>query len=190
MICTEFDLIMRKYMDFSDRNTVRMVAEATTNNQTQILTALTSRLYDLIVDKADKIDYSTISKSRGDITKIQNYDKLVECVDLIRKIVIEYKQPTTSIDVVNDAMANLRNNTATFKKAFSIGAPIPCLMYNNVALAVVNSVSFMIATCIEYIKTPDSTFEIALNKVAYNQTMNNLLFKSLQDFIFLVFIRT
>lgn len=182
MICTEFDLIMRKYMDFSDRNTVRMVAEATTNNQTQILTALTSRLYDLIVDKADKIDYSTISKSRGDITKIQNYDKLVECVDLIRKIVIEYKQPTTSIDVVNDAMANLRNNTATFKKAFSIGAPIPCLMYNNVALAVVNSVSFMIATCIEYIKTPDSTFEIALNKVAYNQTMNNLLFKSLQDF--------
>lgn len=183
MICTEFDLVMKEYMNFSDKNTVRMIAEATSNNQTQILTALTSRLYDLIVDKADQIDYSTISKSRGDITKIQNYDQLVECIDLIRKIVIEYKQSTISVDVLNDAMANLRNNTSSFKKAFSINAPIPCMMYNNVALALVNSVSFMIATCIEYIKSPETnSFELALDKVAYNQTMNHLLFVSLAEF--------
>lgn len=183
MICTEFDLVMKEYMNFSDKNTVRMIVEASSDNQTQILTALTSRLYDLIVAKADKIDYSTISKSRGDITKIQNYDQLVECVDLIRKIVIEYKQNTYSIDIINDAMANLRNNTSSFKKAFAISAPIPCMMYNNVALAVVNSVSFMIATCIEYIKNPNtSSYEMALDKVAYEQTMNHLLFQSLADF--------
>lgn len=183
MVCTEFEVLMREYMNYSDRATVRAIAEASTENQSQILTALTSRLYNLIVDKADKIDYSTISKSKGDITKVQNYDQLVECIDTIRKIVVEYKESTVSIDTVITAMDNIKKRTTEFKKAFSIGAPIPKMMYNNIVLAIVNSVSFMIATCIEYVKSPKAnSFDIALDTVAYRQTMNHLLFATLADF--------
>lgn len=183
MVCSEFDVIMKQYMDFSDRNTVKMLSEATADNQTQILTALTSKLYDLIVAKADKIDYSTISKSKGDITKVQNYDQLVECIDLIRKIVVEYKQPTTSVDIVYNAMGNVKSRTDLFRKSFGVNSPIPVMTYNNVVLAIVNSTSFMIATCIEYVKTPkNDSFDMALDKVAYSQTMNHSLFKSLALF--------
>lgn len=183
MICNKFDAVMREYLDYSDRNTVRALSEASEDNQSQILTALTSRLYDMIVEKADQIDYSTISKSRGDITKIEKFDQLQECVDLIRKIVIEYKQSTKSVDVVNTAIENMKKRTDLFKKAFSVDSPIPKMLYNNIALAIVNSVSFLIATCIEYVKSPTAeTFEMALDVVAYNKTMNHLLFKTLNDF--------
>ena len=183
MICTEFEVVMREHMNYSDRATVRAISEATDDNQSQILTALTSKLYDLIVAKADKIDYSTIAKSKGDITKVQNYDQLIECVDLIHGIVVEYKESTASIDTVTTAIENIKKRTGEFRKAFAIGSPIPTLLYNNIVLSIVNSVSFMIATCIEYIKSPNAnSFDIALDTVAYRQTMNHLLFKSLQDF--------
>ena len=185
MVCTEFESVVREYMNFSDRLTLQAISEANDSpkDQSQILTALTSRLYDLIVAKADKIDYSTISKSKGDITKIQNYDQLVECVTLIRQIVVEYKQNTRAIDTVSTAIENVKSRTTEFKKAFAIGSPIPIMLYNNIVMNIVNSVSFMIATCIEYIKSPTAnTFNIALDTVAYNRSMQNLMYKNLESF--------
>ena len=183
MVCTEFEILMKEYMNYSDRATVRAIAEATSDNQSQILTALTSKLYNLIVAKADKIDYSTIAKSKGDITKVQNYNELEECISVIRKIVVEYKESTVPVDTVITAIENVKKRTGDFKKAFSIGSPIPKMMYNNIVLAIVNSVSFMIATCIEYVKSPNAaSFDMALDTVAYRQTMNHLLFSTLADF--------
>ena len=183
MICTEFEVVMREHMNYSDRATLRAIAEASDDNQSQILTALTSKLYDLIVAKADKIDYSTIEKSKGVISKVQNYDQLIECIDLIHDIVVQYKENTTTIDTVTTAIENIKKRETEFKKAFAIGSPIPILLYNNIVLSIVNSVSFMIATCIEYVKSPTAnTFDIALDRVAYRQSMNHLLFRSLMDF--------
>ena len=185
MVCTEFESIVREYMNFSDSLTLQAIAEANNSpkDQSQILTALTSKLYDLIVAKADKIDYSTISKSKGDITKVQNYDQLVECVDLIRQIVVEYKQNTKAIDTVSTAIENVKSRTTEFKKAFAIGSPIPIMLYNNIVMNIVNSVSFMIATCIEYVKNPSAnSFNIALDTTAYNRSMQNLMYKNLEAF--------
>ena len=182
MVCTEFESVIREYMNYSDRLTLQAITEANNSpkDQSQILTALTSKLYDLIVAKADKIDYSTISKSKGDITKVQNYDQLVECVDLIRQIVVEYKQNTKAIDNVSTAIENVKSRTTEFKKAFAVGAPIPIMLYNNIVLNIVNCVSFMIATCIEYIKNPSSnSFDIALDTTAYNLSMQNLMYINL-----------
>lgn len=185
MVCTEFESVVREYMNYSDRLTLQAISEANNSpkDQSQILTALTSKLYDLIVAKADKIDYSTITKSKGDITKVQNYDQLVECVNLIRQIVIEYKQNTKAIDTVSTAIENVKSRTTEFKKAFAVGSPIPIMLYNNIVMNIVNSVSFMIATCIEYIKNPASnSFDIALDVTAYNRSMQNLMHINLVKF--------
>ena len=185
MVCTEFESVVREYMNYSDRLTLQAISEANNSpkDQSQILTALTSKLYDLIVAKADKIDYSSITKSKGDITKVQNYDQLVECVNLIRQIVVEYKQNTKAIDTVSTAIENVKSRTTEFKKAFAVGSPIPIMLYNNIVMNIVNSVSFMIATCIEYIKNPASnSFDIALDVTAYNRSMQNLMYINLVKF--------
>lgn len=178
-----FGRVIQEYMDYSDRDTVRAVIEATDKNQNQMLIALTSKLYEMIVAKVANIDYGTISRSRGDITKIENYSDLLETINVIRRIVAEYKCDTKPVDTVNTAISNVASRTNQFKRAFTINSPIAVMLYNNVCTAIVSSISFLIDTCIEYIKNPQSqTFQMALDVVAYNKTMQNLMFESLETF--------
>lgn len=173
--------VLREHMDYSDYDTIKAIAEA--SNENQLLSALTSKLYDKIVEKADKIDFSSVSRSRGDITKIENYTSLVECIDIIRNIVIQYKENQFPVDTVNSAMENIRSRTDIFRKAFVINAPLPTMMYNTIVASIVTSISFLIATCIEYVKSPQAeSFQIALDTVAYHKTFENLLFENLDKF--------
>lgn len=175
---------IREHMDMTDRetsSTIAMVMEA--NKDNQLIAALTNELYNKIQDKVARIDYSTISKSKGDITRIENYISLMETLDIIHNIVTEYRQDTDSVDVVIAATNNIKSRKQLFSKAFAINASLPIIVYNNIVYAIVASISFLIATCIEYIKTPNSdTFKMALDTVAYKRTKDNLLFESLQLF--------
>ena len=176
--------LIREHMDLNDQETLHHVALALeASDQNQLLVALTSKLYDKIKEKADKIDYTTISRSRGDITKIDHYASLMECLDIIHKIVEEYKQDTYPVDVVYSAIDNVKQRSDIFKKAFVIGSSVPMLIYNNIVMAIVTSVSFLIATTIEFVKNPGSeSYQAALDVVAYNKARDNLLFQNLALF--------
>lgn len=179
----EIQDIILKEMDLSDRETLKKMSAIQEADQNQFLVALTSKLYDKIQEKAIKIDFSTVEGSRGDITKIQNYSSILECLDIMRKIVIEYKQDTANVDVVINAINNTKNRLNLYKKAFDIGSSLAILTYNTVCVAVVQSTSFLIATCIEFIKTPNNeSFQMALDTVGYNKTRDNVIFNTLKDY--------
>ena len=183
MITNEVSEVFREYLDLSNLDNLRLVNSLNETSQNQFLVALTSKLYDKIQAKATKIDYSSVEYSRGDIQKIQNYGQIVEALDILKRIVIEYHENPAPVDTVIEAIMNLRDRKQLFGKAFVIGSSLPILVYNNMAMAVVQSTSFLISCCIEYIKDPGSeTFQTALDKTAYQKTMQNLLFVSLRDF--------
>lgn len=182
----DMEAIFHEYMDLSDRATNKRLCELESleeAGQNQFLVALTSKLYDKIQEKATKIDYSSVEYSRGDITKIQNYQSITDCIDILRKIVLEYKESPFAIDTISNAVDNLKFRKNLFTKAFVIGSSLPILTYDNIAMAIVESTAFMITTCIEYIKDPEvDNFQMALDKAAYAKTRQNLLFKTLGDF--------
>lgn len=183
MILSDLDSVIREHMDLTDRDTLKKMTMVTEANQNLFLVALTSRLYDKIQEKATRIDFSTIEQSRGDITKIQNYKSMCECVDIIRRIVREYKESTIPVDTVVDAIKNVKDRSKMFGKAFVIGSSLPMLTYNTVCLSIVESISFLISVCIEYIKSPgNDTFQMALDVTAYNKSQQNLLFTNLAKF--------
>jgi hypothetical protein len=180
---SEFTALMHEHMDLSDRDTRRTIIGLDEADQNQLLAALTSKLYDKIVEKVDDIDFGTIPRSRGDITKIENYASIMECIDILRSIIIEYKEDTYPIDVVSTAVENIKQRTKTFTKAYALNVELPIVLYNTICLAIVSSVSYLISGCIEYIKDPGAeTYTIALNKVGYQKTAQNLLFENLAAF--------
>ena len=83
MVYKDFNALMHEHMDLSDRNTRRTILSLDESEQDQLVAALTSKLYDKIVEKVDSIDFGTIPRSRGDITKIENYASLMECIDTV-----------------------------------------------------------------------------------------------------------
>ena len=172
-----------QHMDISDTMTRRAITYMNEADQASVLASLTAKLYDKIVTKVDDIDYGDIPNSKGDITKLPSYEKLRECIDLLRSILKEFKQDTSPVEVLSVAMANVMTRKDLFGRAFKYKCEMPIIMYNNTVLSIVNGVSYMIATCIEFIKTPNSdSFQVTLDKVALNKTKNNMLYTNLKRF--------
>ncbi len=172
------------HFDITDDMTRSVLLAVNEADQNAVMTSLSNKLYQHIVDKVDDIDFGTIPTSNGDITKIDNYDKLVDCINIITDILNNYRQPVdNTIGVVNIALQNLIDRRDMFTKAYKLNVEMPIIIYNTIALSIVSSVSFMISSCIEFIKLPsDEGFEIAIDKAAVNKTGQNLLFIDLAKF--------
>lgn len=179
----EYNKIFVEYFDISDDETRERIVSLDENEKGQLVVSLTSRLYDKIVEKTTEIDFGTIPESRGDITKIENFDSLMECIDILTNILKEYNQPTTPVDTVYTAVNNVRSKERLFSKAFAVGAEMPIILYNTIVLSIVSSVSLLISGCIEFIKnTGDNSYTISLDKAAYKRTAESMLFEDLEKF--------
>lgn len=183
MFKREYDQLIKEHFDLTDKNTRRYIVSLEDAGQEQLLSALSSALYDKIVSKVDDIDFGSIPTSRGDITKVDGFSGTEECLNIIRRLVLEYKQNPAIVDIVLTTIQNIKDRKGMFIKGFSLNSELPMLIYNMMVLSVERSTSLMIATCIEYVKDPKSSTPVqALNKVAYQRTMDDLLFKQLANF--------
>ena len=171
------------YFDTSDDMTRNILLAVNEADQGTVMTSLSNKLYQHIVDKVDDIDFGTIPNSKGDITKIDNYEELTDCINIISEILQQYHQPTNSIETIQIALQNMIDRKDLFERAYKLNVEMPIIIYNTIALAIVSSVSYMISACIEFIKLPnDQGFEIALDKTAVNKTRDNILFQDLSKF--------
>ena len=174
---------VNKFFDISDSTTRKVLLSVNEVDQNLVMTSLANKLYDHIVNKVDDIDFGTIPESRGDITKIENYDKLLDCINIIAEILQAYHQDTSTINTVSVALQNMVDRKELFMKAFKLNVEMPVIIYNTITLAIVSSVSFMIASCIEFVKVSDTEgFDIAVNKTSAIRTKDCVLYKDLSKF--------
>ncbi len=180
----QYDYIIKEFYDIADADTRKILVSVSEADKNQVLSSLTNKLYNDIVDKVDDIDFGTIPMSKGDITKIDNYDRLIECIRTIENIMKEYHQDTkNNIDVITAALENLITRKELFMKAFQMNLELPIVLYSTIALSIVSSVSFMISSCIEFVKSPNKdSFDVEIDKVALNKTKDNVLFDNLKKF--------
>lgn len=172
-----------KYFDSEDTMTRAILLSVNEADQNVVMTSLANKLYQHIVEKVDDIDFGTIPNSKGDITKIDNYDKLVDCINIISDILQQYNQDTTPIEIVNLALQNMIDRTDMFEKAYKFNVEMPMIIYNTITLAIVSSVSYMISSCIEFVKLPeDRGFDIAMDKVGAAKVKDAILFDDLKKF--------
>lgn len=179
----DYNEIIREYFDISDDRTRKYIISLEDAGKDDLLTSLSSALYDKIVQKVDKIDFGTIPKSRGDITKVQGFENTMECLDIIKRLVTEYRENTDIVDNVINAVENVKQRRNLFMKAFVLNVELPMVLYNLVTLSIIQSVSFLITVCIQYIKdTGSTTIKTALDKAAYVNTKDNMIYQQLISF--------
>lgn len=179
----EYNSILNEYVDLSDRETLFHVSSLDEAGQDQLLLSLTDKLYDKIVEKVDHIDFGTIPKSKGDITQIENYDSMNECLDIIRGIVKQYNQPTEPVEQVQTAILNIKERERLFSRCFTMNVELGIVIYNTMVISIVSSLSYLIATSIDFIKSPtDESFQVSLDRVGYNKTTQSVMFNDLRKF--------
>ena len=179
----DYDKIITEHFDITHNETRKVLLNINEADQNQVLTALTSRLYEHIVEKVDDIDFGTIPNSKGDITMVDNYDRLVDCTNVIESLLIEYKQDLKPIKTIKDAIENVKTRKELFQKGFRYQVELPMITYSTIVLSIISSTSFLVSTCIEFIKIPSQEeFGVILDKVALVKTKSNLLFNNLERF--------
>ena len=183
MISRIYENVITEHFDINDDNTRSTLLNIDEADQSKVLESLTSKLYKSIMDKVDDIDFGSIPETKGDITKLENYNELLECINVIRSILIEYRQDLTPVDTILTAITNVQDRKDLFEKGFVFKLDLPILMYNSIVLSIVSSVSLIIATSIEFIKDAgEQSFNISFDKVAYVRSKDNVLFQNLQKF--------
>lgn len=183
IIKRDYDQIIRENFDLSDNYTRKYIATLEDAQQEQLIDALSAALYDKIVAKVDEIDFGSIPKSRGDITKVQGFENNKKCIDIMRKLILQYHQKPDCIDIVSSAIQNIADRKPQFTKAYGMNAEFPMVIYNLIVLSIFRSVSFLIASCIEYIKDPNSSsMKLAIDVVAYKKSAEDVMFKQLSGF--------
>lgn len=177
----EFTKVVTEYFDTSDRETFSYLSTIEEEDQSKVMIALTAKLYEHMVDKVDDIDFGDIPKSRGDITKLPNYEKVLDCVNIIKGILASSKQDMAPILSIDHMIKNLVEYKDTFVKAYQLKSELPIVIYNTAVLSIYSGISLLISSCIEFVKSPDGTgFDIALDKVQLSKTKESLLFKDLE----------
>lgn len=119
--------------------------------QTNLSDAVLSKMFELTVGKYNKIDFSEIERSRGDVTKIRYYKNLNECINTLVDIhAVTNKIP--SILIVSDALNNLLSMKNTFEYNFRIKNNVAIMIYNSVMYAIMMATSYIIAASIDIAK--------------------------------------
>jgi hypothetical protein len=171
------------FFDTEDKLTRAVLLSVNEADQNLIMQSLSEKLYKHITDKVTEVDFGTIPLSKGDITKIQNYEQLKDCINIIGDILVQEHQDTTCVGEVSKALQNIYDRTDMFRRCYAANIEFPIITYNTMALAIVSSVSLLISACIEFVKLPeDRGFDIALDKAGLTKTRESLLFKNLAKF--------
>lgn len=180
---TYFQKAVNEHMDIYDKKTRDIVLALNEQDQDTVLLSLTGKLYKMIVDKVDQIDFGDIPDTKGDITLLPGYDKITESIDTIHGILQQYKQPTDSIDVIQNALSNLINHKDLFKRGYIANIEIIMVTYCEIALAIINSISYMIAATVDYIKNPSSEgYQISLDRTGMARSKDSLVYSNLIKF--------
>ena len=172
-----------KFFDTNHDMTRKVLLSVNEADQSIMMQALASKLYGHIVNKVDDIDFGTIPNSKGDITKIDKYEQLCDCINVLSEVLTNYNQPTDLVDTVSIALQNLVDRRDLFIKAYRLNADMPIMTYNTIALSVVSATSLLIASSIEFIKLPGNKgFDIAFDKTSKVKGKEKILYKNLSAF--------
>lgn len=179
----DYNSLVAEYFDITDTETRKILLSIDEADQNQVMSSLASKLYDSIVNKVTDIDFGTITQSAGDITKVENYDKMVECLATMRALVEASNQSSEDLDTIVEAVQHIASSKELFEKAFKFNIELPMITYNVLTLACIAATSFLISCCVEFIKSPkDESFSITVDKVAAFRSSDALMFKNLERF--------
>lgn len=127
-------------------------------------TALTDKILDkmfvLTVGKYNKIDFSEITKSKGNIRRLRFYDNLNECINQLIDInTVNNKLPESII--LSTALNNIDNLTRIFENGFKSKNNLAILIYNTVTYSLLEATSYVIASSISFVKG-DNELEVSV----------------------------
>lgn len=169
-------------LDMKSIDTIRTVSSFTEAEQKKSTIVLANKLYGMIVDRLDQIDFKEIEKSEGDITEFKYYNRTRECISVLKGLAKQSGSGVEEIDVIETALNNIESNRLFFIRAYKTDCSFIKSLYNTMIMAIISDISFMITVCVEYIKNPDHTVQMEITNLKKFKSKFYLVHKNLRKF--------
>ena len=179
---TEVKKFFDETMDTSSYEGYSFIMSLTEAEQTNAVMVLANKLYNMIINKIENIDYREIERSNGDITKFVQYKRTKECIDVLMTIAAQSKEGVEDVAVIKQAMTNLEEHKDLFIAGYKNNVSIIKNFYNSIVLGIISDIGFMTTTCVEFIKNPDSTMSLEMHNLQEYQTRFGLVHRNLIKF--------
>ena len=179
---TEYMQIVSETYDLSDYATKKNLLFCNEAKRIDNLEHIVGNLYLHIKSNVAGIDFGTIPKSKGVVTRIDNYANVLDCINSVHELVYNYKERTDIPDALSTALANLQQRERVFTKAFALNIEFPIMIYNMTVLAVVSSVSLLLSSTVEYVKNGHDSFAVSFDKTGYTKYRDHVLYQYVTQF--------
>ena len=104
---TEVKKFFDETMDTSSYEGYSFIFSLTEAEQSNAVMVLANKLYNMIINKIEDIDYREIERSDGDVTKFVQYKRTKECIDTLMTIASQSKAGVEDVAVIKQALQNL-----------------------------------------------------------------------------------
>jgi len=174
--------LVSEYYDLSDYKTKKEILFCNEAKKMANVEHIVGKLYEHIKANYVGIDFGTIPKSRGVITKVENFQQIIDCLNIIRDLIVEYNEDPKLVTTLYTVIDNIQKRERTFAKAFALNIELPIMLYNMAVMSVVAGTSLLITSSIEYIKNGHDSFSMSFDKVSYNKSQNHVLYQYAEQF--------
>ena len=133
---------------------------------------------------AKQMDYAEIAKSAGDIEKLQGYENLVQSIFYLKEIERKTKNiKVPQIYTAELAIHNVEKYKRDFEQGFRTNNEIIMLLYNNIVVAIIVTVSYIISNYLDFIRNPtNNTFLCYISNKGDKHINDILCIKNLENF--------
>lgn len=165
-----------------DPDTIMTITSFTEEEHPKAMAVLANKLYGMLVDKLEDIDFKEIEDSDGDITKFKYYTKTRESIAVLKELAIQSGSGEEDVKDIEKALTYLESNKTVFMKAFRLDIHILKYLYNTIVMAIIADIAYFTTVCVEFVKNPDHTVSMEISNVKKYKTKFYMVHESIKNF--------
>lgn len=186
------DILIENATSYTEKSKIYSLTEA---EQAIVNDKMVGNLYKSAVRRKD-IDFGDIPNSKGDIQKFSGYDNMVATMNVLRGLSKKFGINIPEIEIVEDALNNLRVQKNVFEKGYSLNIDFLKMYYQALVLACIDASTLLLASYVEFTKTVN-TIEFQLKRgkgisgnicidslASFNASVKDRSFNKLADSLF------
>ena len=178
----EYYQIISEYYDLSDYHTKRKLIFCNEAEKMTTIEKIVGKIYGHIKSNCTGIDFGTIPNSKGIITKVDNYQNIIDCLNSVKALAIEYHEDTKLVDNLLTTVDNIQKRERVFNKAFALNIDLPMMIYNISVMSIVAGTSLLISTSVEFVKNGHDSFQMSFDRASYKKSKDHVLYQYSEQF--------
>lgn len=174
--------IFNEALDMKDDQTFLLMTSLNEAEQNNAVIILASKLYKMITNKLEDMDFREIELSKGDVTRMKQYKQTRECIDVLANIAKESGSGEEEVRTIDLALSNVEKLRPVFTMGFKNNIDFIKYFYDTIVLGIISDIGFMTTVCVEFIKNPNSTVSLEITNLQTYKSKFYLVHKDLEKF--------